>query len=68
MVSRSDNDFAIWEVDRESEFSPLKNADGNGTLVKDSPTTVRNDLFNYHKKLVQQAGGICQSRFCKNNI
>jgi UDP-N-acetylglucosamine/UDP-N-acetylgalactosamine diphosphorylase len=49
-----DRNFCVWEVLREEEFSPLKNADGasNGT-----PTTCREDLLNQHKRFVQAAGG-----------
>jgi len=42
---------AAFEVPREGEFSPVKNADGI-----DSPATARNEMSGYHKKLAQQAG------------
>ncbi|XP_035705278.1 UDP-N-acetylhexosamine pyrophosphorylase-like protein 1 [Folsomia candida] len=42
--------FAVWEVQRQYEFSPLKNSD---TESKDTPTTCRNDLlFNNLQQLL----------------
>jgi len=46
--------LVVWEVNREDEFSALKNPD---TCEKDNPTTARKDLYAQHKKFVQQAGG-----------
>lgn len=46
--------FVIWEVKREEEFSPLKNAD---TAEKENPTTCRNDIFSLHRCYIQNAGG-----------
>lgn len=46
--------FAVWEVRREDEFSPLK----NGTGDKDTPETCRRDLLQQHSRFIEQAGGI----------
>lgn len=48
------NNFACWEVDREIEFAPIKNAEGSAT---DSPTTSRNALMRLHKLLIEKNGG-----------
>ena len=45
--------FAIWEVLREDEFSPLKNGDD---AKKETPTTCRNDLSAQHLKWLLNAG------------
>ncbi|XP_020495711.2 UDP-N-acetylhexosamine pyrophosphorylase-like protein 1 [Labrus bergylta] len=45
--------FVAFEVVREDEFSPLKNADGAST---DSPTTARNSLLNQHCRWAADAG------------
>jgi len=44
--------FAVWEVRREDEFSPLKN--GSGT--KDTAATCRRDLMLQHVRWLQAAG------------
>jgi len=44
--------FAIYEVHREDEFSPLKNATGGS-----SPQTSRADLMSLHRRQIEAAGG-----------
>lgn len=44
-------DIAIFEVEREDEFAPVKNKDGN-----DSPETARTLVLNMHKRWLLQAG------------
>jgi len=48
------DNFVIWEVKREEEFSSLKNAD---TAEKENPTTCRNSIFSLHRRFIQEAGG-----------
>jgi UDP-N-acetylglucosamine/UDP-N-acetylgalactosamine diphosphorylase len=50
--------FVIWEVNREEEFSPLKNAD---TAEKENPTTCRSDVFSLHRQYIQDAGGFVEA-------
>ncbi|CAD5119924.1 DgyrCDS8503 [Dimorphilus gyrociliatus] len=46
--------FVVWEVSRDDEFSPLKNADG----AKDStPTTCKNMFLDLCRRYVVKAGG-----------
>lgn len=45
--------FAVLEVQRTDEFSPLKNAPGTGS---DDPETSRRDLLAQHKRFLQAAG------------
>jgi UDP-N-acetylglucosamine/UDP-N-acetylgalactosamine diphosphorylase len=47
------SNFAIWEVLREEEFSPLKNGED---AKSDNPTTCRNDLMEQHLKWLKKAG------------
>lgn len=44
--------FAVWEVRREDEFSPLKNGSGD----KDTAATCRRDLMFQHARWLKQAG------------
>lgn len=46
--------FAVLEVAREDEFSPLKNGKGSPT---DSPDTALRDLLNLHYNYIVKAGG-----------
>lgn len=45
--------FAIWEVPRDQEFSPLKNSD---EAKKDCPSTCRADLYAQHYRWLRNAG------------
>jgi len=45
--------FAVLEVARNDEFSPLKNAPGTGS---DDPETSRRDLLAQHKRFLENAG------------
>lgn len=46
--------FAVLEVAREEEFSPLKNGRDSPT---DSPDTAQRDLYNLHYNYILRAGG-----------
>lgn len=45
--------FVAFEVSREEEFSPLKNAD---TAARDNPSTARRALLRQHHQWALQAG------------
>lgn len=51
--------FAVLEVLREDEFSPLKNAPGTG---ENSPTTARQALMDLHYRQLLAAGGALISK------
>lgn len=53
IIYNNNRKFAIWEVPRDEQFSPLKN--GLDSL-KDCPKTARDHLLLYHKKLAKKAG------------
>lgn len=46
--------MAVFEVDRQDEFSPLKNAPGSGA---DCPETSRRDILLQHVRFIEAAGG-----------
>ncbi|TFY73642.1 hypothetical protein EWM64_g10372 [Hericium alpestre] len=47
--------FAVFEVARDEEFSPLKNAPGTGS---DDPETSRRDLLSQHRRFLERAGAV----------
>lgn len=54
--------FVVLAVERQDEFSPLKNAESAG---KECATTARNDIYRYHKKLIEAAGGCVNGDICE---
>lgn len=54
--------FVVLAVERDDEFSPLKNADSAG---KECATTARNDIYRYHKKLIEAVGGQVNGDICE---
>lgn len=54
--------FVVLSVERDEEFSPLKNAD---TVGKECATTARNDIYKYHKRLIERAGGYVDGNVCE---
>lgn len=54
--------FVVLAVERDEEFSPLKNADSVG---KECATTARNDIFKYHARLIEAAGGYVNGDICE---
>ncbi|VEL07482.1 unnamed protein product [Protopolystoma xenopodis] len=48
--------FAIWEVPREEEFAPLKNA--ASPAEKDCPTSCRRAFLRYTTRLAIAAGAV----------
>ncbi|XP_059469141.1 UDP-N-acetylhexosamine pyrophosphorylase [Neocloeon triangulifer] len=54
-VFQCSKNFVVWDVVRDEEFSPLKNADG---AAKDTPTTARHDLYTLHERFLRKAGAV----------
>lgn len=54
--------LVVWEVNREDEFSALKNPD---TSEKDNPSTARKDLYSQHKRYIEKAGGKITGDVCE---
>lgn len=48
------DNLVVWEVNREDEFSALKNSDSAG---KDCPSTACKDIFALHERFIRDAGG-----------
>uniref|UniRef100_A0A183G1M9 Glutamine amidotransferase type-2 domain-containing protein n=1 Tax=Heligmosomoides polygyrus TaxID=6339 RepID=A0A183G1M9_HELPZ len=54
-VFEKSKNFYIWEVEREDEFSPLKNAESAG---RECLSTCKRDLAHLNKKWLESAGAI----------
>ncbi|KAK6049490.1 hypothetical protein COOONC_13006 [Cooperia oncophora] len=54
-VFEKSRNFYIWEVEREDEFSPLKNAESVG---KECLSTCKRDLASVNRKWLETAGAI----------
>lgn len=54
--------FVAVAVAREDEFSPLKNAESVG---RECATTARQDIYRFHKKLIETAGGHVNGDICE---
>ena len=59
------SNFAVFEVERESEFAPLKNADSAGI---DCPQTSRSAVYKLHTKWLQQNGATISRFVCIMSI
>ena len=46
-------------VDREEEFSPLKNGD---SAAKNTPTTARMSVFELHRRYLEAAGAVIDNQ------
>lgn len=54
--------FVVVSVERDEEFSPLKNADSVG---KECAISARSDVHRLHKKYIELAGGIVHGDECE---
>lgn len=54
--------LVVWEVNRDEEFSALKNADNVG---QDCPSEARKSVFKLHKKWIEKAGGTVEGEICE---
>ncbi|GAB0094963.1 UDP-N-acetylhexosamine pyrophosphorylase [Sergentomyia squamirostris] len=54
--------FVVVEVERNEEFSALKNAD---SAKKDCPSTAKQDIFRLHRKFIENAGGSVDGDICE---
>ncbi|XP_055679262.1 UDP-N-acetylhexosamine pyrophosphorylase [Lutzomyia longipalpis] len=54
--------FVVVEVERNEEFSALKNSD---VAKKDCPSTARQDIFRLHRQFIETAGGSVDGDICE---